>query len=155
MDDKVVIDSIGPTVLTINLSGATHGVSIATDVIRISGPGGTTEHNLDSLPIIYEATALAGKLTICDGAGKMVYCWRSSVVVRSMPSVSAEEISERSLSSSLGAAARTEMINPGSSLASGSSVPLGKRRSVSVRTGGTNRVPNGMLLYLGSRPRDR
>ena len=154
MDEKVIVDSIGPTVLTITLSGATHSVSISTDVIRVSGPGGTNEHNLDSLPLIYEATALAGKLTICDGAGKMVYCWRSLVIVPSVPLASAEGRGECSFSSSLGPATRTEMIDPDSSPASASSGRPGKRHSASVQTGGKDRMSAGMLLYLGSGPRD-
>lgn len=60
MDDKIIIDCIGPSVLTITISGAAHSVSIATDVIRISGPCGVAEHSLDSLPLIYDAAALGG-----------------------------------------------------------------------------------------------
>lgn len=79
MDSKVVIDCIGPSVLTITIGGAAHSVSLATDVIRINGPDGATEHNIDSLPLVYDTAALGGWLNICDGAGKMVYCRRSAV----------------------------------------------------------------------------
>lgn len=82
MDEKVIIDCIGPSVLTITISGATHSVAIATDVIKISG--GRGDHGLDFLPLIYDAAALGGRLNICDGAGKMIYCWRSAVVLQSI-----------------------------------------------------------------------
>ena len=81
MDEKVIIDCIGPSVLTITISGATHSVAIATDVIKISG--GRGDHELDSLPLIYDAAALGGRLNICDGAEKMIYCWRLAVMLQS------------------------------------------------------------------------
>ncbi|KAF6232116.1 hypothetical protein HO173_009710 [Letharia columbiana] len=138
MDDKVVIDCICPSVLTITISGAAHSVTIATDAIRISGPGGGVGYNLDSLPLIYDAATLGGKLNICDDDGKLVYCWRSSITPQSMPSASIQARADSSSSSSLGPAPRTEMTQPDSSLVSALAIQPRKRRSTSVRTDDTS-----------------
>ena len=137
--------------LTITISGAAHSVSIATNVIRISGPGGSFEHNLDSLPLIYEAAALGGRLNICDRAGKMVYCWRSSVTPQPRPPASIPGRAVRSSSSQLGPVPRTEMTESDSSLvASSSSNQPSERGSTSVRTGDTSHLSTGMSPCLGS-----
>lgn len=153
MGDKVVIDCIGPSVLTITISGAAHSVPIATDVIRIGGPGGGTDHSLDSLPLIYDAAALSGRLNICDGVGKMVYCWRSSIMPQSIPSASTHGRAQRSSSASLEPVSRTEMTTPDSSLASAFPSRLGKCRSTTMRTGDTSRMSIGMYLCLCTRQR--
>lgn len=144
MDDKIVIDCIGPSVLTVMMSGAVHSVSVSTEMIRVGGPAGVTAHKLDSLPLTYDAAALGGRLNICDGAGQMVYCWRSLVTLQSRPSVSAQEGPDCSSSSSLGPAARTEISTPDSSLASVLFSRPGKGRSTSVRIGDTSPTSTGM-----------
>ena len=118
MDENVIIDCIGPSVLTITMSGATHSVAIATDVIKIKGRG---DYELDSLPLIYDGTALGGRLTICDGTGKMIYCWRSLAMLQSKPSTPLRERTEHSLSSSLEPTHREEITESDSTLASASS----------------------------------
>ena len=152
MDDKIIIDCIGPSVLTITISGAAHSISIATDVIRISGPCGVAEHNLDSLPLTYDAAALGGRLNICDGAGKMVYCWRSLITLQPRSSSCAQRRTDRSSSSSLESSAQTEITTPGSSLASTSSNGSEKRRGISELTSDTSRLFTSMLPCLGSCP---
>lgn len=119
MDERGIIDCIGPSVLTITISGATHSVAIATDVIKISGRG---DYELDSLPLIYDATALGGRLTICDGAGKMIYCWRSLAMLQSKAktSISFQGRTEHSSSSLLDSPHREETTEPDSTLASAS-----------------------------------
>lgn len=149
MDDKVIIDCVGPSVLTITISGAAHSVPIDSDVIRISDTSGVVEHNLDSLPLVYDAADWGGRLTICDGAGRMIYCWRSSVMLQSRSSASSQERSDRSSSASLGPAAQTEMTEPDSNLASASFNGSKKRRSTSGRTGDTRLMSTGMSPYLG------
>ena len=149
MDDKVVIDCIGPSVLTITISGAAHSVSIATDVIRISGPGGSVEHNLDSLPLIYDAAALEGRLNICEGAGKMVYCWRSSVTPQSRPPASIPGRTVRSSPSQFGPVPRTEITESDSSLVASSSSQPSERGSTPVRTGDTSHLSTGMTPCSG------
>lgn len=149
MDDKVVIDCICPSVLTITISGAAHSVTIATDAIRISGPGGGAGYNLDSLPLIYDAAILGGKLNICDGDGKLVYCWRSSITPHSMPSASNRGRADSSSSSLLGPAPRTEMTQPDSSLATAPAIQPRKRRSNSVRTDDTSCMSTGMSPRSG------
>lgn len=144
MDSKVVIDCIGPSVLTITIGGAAHSVSLATDVIRINGPDGATEHNIDSLPLVYDTAALGGRLNICDGAGKMVYCWRSAVMLQSMPSAAHQGRVDRSSSKSLGPTSRREMITPNSGRTFVSSGQLGKSRSTSVLKSNTSRMSTGL-----------
>lgn len=145
MDKNVVIDCIGPTVLTITISGATHSVAITTAVIRISGPGGAVDHSLDSLPLIYDAAALGGRMNICDGGGKMIYCWRSSVMLHSRPSASTLGRAEHSSSSPLEPVRRTAMTRSDSNLAPASSR---KSRRTSMRTGNMSRMPTGMPRFL-------
>ncbi len=150
MDDKIVIDCIGPSVLTITISGATHSVPLATNVIRIGGPGGGAEHDLDTLPLIYDAAALGGRLNICDGGGKMVYCWRSLVRLQSRSSAPVQGPADHSSSSPLGPVPRTEMNTSDSNSAAASSSELGDHCSNSKRTGDTSRMSTGMSPSLGS-----
>ena len=152
MDDKVIIDCIGPSVLTITISGAAHSVPIATDVIRISDLGGATEHNLESLPLISDAAVLGGRLNICDGDGKMVYCWRSSVMLQSMPPLSLQGRADRSSYSSSGPVSWTEMIARDSIRTPVSSVQAGKRRSTSMGTWDMSSKSTGKSPYSGSSP---
>ena len=150
MDDNVVIDCIGPSVLTITISGATHSVPLVTDVIRIGGPGRGVEHDLDSLPLIYDAAALGGRLNICDGSGKMVYCWRSLVRLQSRSSAPVPERADHSSPSTLGPVPQTEMNTSDSNSAAASSNELGDRRSNSALTGDTSRMSTGMSPCLDS-----
>ncbi len=150
MDDKVVIDCIGPSVLTITISGATHSVPLATNVIRIGGPGGGAEYDLDALPLIYDAGTLGGRLNICDGSGKMVYCWRSLVRLQSRSSAPVQGRADHSSSSPLGPVPRIEMNTLESSSAATSSSELGDHRSNSKRKGDTSRMSAGMSSCLGS-----
>lgn len=157
MDEKVIIDCIGPAVLTITMGGATHSVAIATDVIRISGRG---DYGLDSLPLIYDATVLGGRLTICDGAGKMIYCWRSVAMMQSKPdpSVSTQGRTEHSLSSPLESALRREMIESDLNLASSSSDRLEtlsnrlEKTPAPLCTNNLTRMSSGMSPSWGSIP---
>ena len=130
MDEKVIIDCIGPSVLTITMSGATHSVAIATDVIKISGRG---DYELDSLPLIYDATALGGRLTICDGIGKMIYCWRSLAMLQSKSKLSTSTPG-RTEDSSPSPFPREEMTDLDSTLASAS---FDRPKTSSNRLGGT------------------
>lgn len=150
MDDKVVIDCIGPSVLIITISGDAHSVPLASNVISISDTGGGVEHNLDSLPLVYDAADLGGRLTICDEAGKMIYCWRSSETLQSRLSGSAQGRSDRSSSFSLGPGTPTDITTPDSSLAPASSNGSNKRGIISERIGDTRRMSTGKSLVLGS-----
>ena len=155
MDKKVIIDCISPSVLTITISSGTHSVAIATDVIKINGRG---DHELDSLPLIYDATALRGRLTICDRAGKMIYCWRSLAMLQSKQkaSISTQGGTEHSSSSPLESTPRAEMTEPDSILASASSGRLktSSKRAEStpapLRTSHESHMSPGMSPSSGS-----
>ena len=78
MAEDLVIDCIGEHVLNIIIAGACHSVLLATNRIRISGPGYGLPYGLDELPVSFNMAELRGRLTISDEDGEMIYSWRAA-----------------------------------------------------------------------------
>lgn len=83
MDDQLVVDSIGPSLITMTVAGAMHSTSISPGTLRMSMPGKAFNCDLEELPLIYSPAELKGKITICDGTGRFVYSWRLSACTQS------------------------------------------------------------------------
>lgn len=76
MDEYLVIDSVGPHMLTVAVAGAEHSMSITPGVLRISRSGETFDCYQEDFPLTYKVTEVKGRLSICDSTGRMVWCWR-------------------------------------------------------------------------------